>query len=448
MIHKYGFHVNRTGDDVFGAIQRLKPTVIKALDHNVDFWKRVRAIHPEVMLVGRLVVDGSEQERFSLNPAGAGRALAERILGLEANRVNVGGRPLFDAWESYNEIFGEQASPDMKRRYDEFQVAFYEPIKQAGFEPIAMNFGTGNMLGSDFIDYFPGTLEAYTLLGFHEYDWPTMWRLHEDNIRTKNEGGMWLTLRYRRIMRDVRLIYGDKHRALITECGMTQGVTGGDDVGWLHEPAVAEEDYWQSLLWYNEELLKDSYVIGALLYVVGASGGWPQWESFEHLGSIVDRLEAYQRQSDSPSDSTEPTPDPRLPDTVPVEGLSLAELLLDESAQRQVIQFNPAAALQRRIFADGFVPNSSEFAVAHEQTRYVAQRAEHLGSGEVRVYYVPEGAWDAVSTLTRAAGGPAPQFVSLPGSARYETPPAGPLESRLDALHADLQRLMRHLGAS
>ena len=47
-------------------------------------------------------------------------------------------------------------------------------------------------------------------LGFHEYDWPPMWRLHEENIRTKNEGGMWLTLRYRRTMRKVREAYGDR----------------------------------------------------------------------------------------------------------------------------------------------------------------------------------------------------------------------------------------------
>ena len=32
---------------------------------------------------------------------------------------------------------------------------------------------------------------------------------------------MFLTLRYRRIMRDVRGVYGDKHRVIMTECGMT-----------------------------------------------------------------------------------------------------------------------------------------------------------------------------------------------------------------------------------
>ena len=59
--------------------------------------------------------------------------------------------------------------------------------------------------------------------------------------------------------------------------------------------------------------------------------------------------------------------------------------LIAEAARLQVIQFNPGAALQKRTFSDGFVPNSGEF----EFEGNIAQRAEHLGSGEVRVYHAP-----------------------------------------------------------
>lgn len=409
MNHKLGFHVNRTGEDVLDAIRRIKPPVIKALDHNVGFWTRVRAIHPDVFLIGRLVVDISEQAQFHQDPVAKGRAFAHRILNLEANKTTFEGRRLFDAWESYNEIMPESASPDLKRAYDAFQVAFAGPIQQAGFEPVAMNFATGNLLGHDFLTYFRGTLDTYTYLGFHEYDWPTMWRLHEENIREKNEGGMWLTLRYRRVMNDVRQVYGNKHTILITECGMTQGVQGGDDVGWLAEPKVSEDSYWQSLMWYNRELMQDPYVLGACLYVVGASGGWPKWESFEHLGGIVDRLEALGRSEEPAPITPKPEPEP-----------GLEEALLLEAARRQVIQFNPNAALQKRIFAEGFVPNSPEFEVEHGGVRYVAQRAEHLGSGEVRVYYVKIGQWDQVAYLRRLEPGPQ-RVVGRPKSRR----PAG-----------------------
>ncbi len=421
MNHKYGFHVNRTGNDVLAAVRRIKPRVIKVLDHNVDFAREIRAIVPDVFLIGRLVVTPQEQDPFVHDPAGTGRAFAERILGLEANQVSAGGRLLFDAWESYNEVMPGHASDDLKRKYDDFQVAFAGPIQQAGFEPIGMNFATGNMLGPDFLTFFRGTLETHTYLGFHEYDWPAMWRLHEKNIREKNEGGMWLTLRYRRIMNEVRHQFPGRHTVVITECGMTQGVIGGEDVGPWHpptvsaavqqevkadtgvpiEPHVPEESYWESLKWYNGELMKDDDVLAALLFVVGAIS---PWESFEHLGGIVDRLKAFQQQAPDQPDDEPDQPDDE-PDKPEKPKRSLGQKLLAKAAQEQVIEFNPDAALQKRIFADGFVPNSPEFEVKHGGKVYVAQRAEHLARGEVRVYHVEKGDWANVARIRRGEDG-------------------------------------------
>jgi hypothetical protein len=290
--HKFGFHVNRSGDDVFDAIQRIKPAVIKTLEHDIGFWRRVREIHPDVYLIGRLTLDAWEQYQYIQAPAEKGRVFAERILNLESNRVMVNQRHLFDAWESYNEVIGNSSSPDERKKYDEFQVAFAGPIRAAGFEPIAMNCGTGNLLGEDFLKEFPGTMETYHILGFHEYDWPDMWRMHEQNILEKHEGGMWLTLRYRRIMNVVRQAYPNHHTVIITECGMTQGVQGRADVGPWHESfPISEQRYWDSLAWYNGELMKDAYVKSACLFVVGAVN---PWHSFEHLGGIMNRIEALQ----------------------------------------------------------------------------------------------------------------------------------------------------------
>ncbi len=74
----------------------------------------------------------------------------------------------------------------------------------------------------------------------------------------------------------------------------------------------------------------------------------------------------------------------------------LEEMLLEQAQAQQKIQFNPAAALQARIFGDGLVPNSGEFDVPFGATVYRAQRAEHLGTGEVRVYYCKVPLWGQV----------------------------------------------------
>lgn len=89
-------------------------------------------------------------------------------------------------------------------------------------------------------------------------------------------------------------------------------------------------------------------------------------------------------------------PGQHLRAVIPALNGGFATELRAAAAAAQVIQFNPDAALQKRIFADGFVPNSPEFSFAHGAVQYVAQRAEHLATGAVRVYYAQYGLWDDV----------------------------------------------------
>ncbi len=112
--------------------------------------------------------------------------------------------------------------------------------------------------------------------------------------------------------------------------------------------------------------------------------------------------------------------------------------LLNEGQKRQVIQFNPDAALQKRIFNDGFVPNSAEFGVTVGGTNYAAQRAENLGNGQVRVYNVVVGDWGNVRIAGAGASAPPPAAAAPPPS----SPSGGPSESltegdyRVDVLRA------------
>jgi hypothetical protein len=91
------------------------------------------------------------------------------------------------------------------------------------------------------------------------------------------------------------------------------------------------------------------------------------------------------------SSGSNPTPAPS----------GLEQALINEAQAKQVIQFNPNAALQKAIFAAGFVPNSGEFKINVSGTFYVAQRAEHLVTGEVRVYYCKDGVWNDVNFVKK-----------------------------------------------
>jgi len=276
-MNKLGLHVNRTNEEVYDAIMRIRPTLIKTLEHDVGFWRRVKEALPGVFIIGRLY---EASQSFTPDPEVKGRAFADKILALEINRYK-----LIDAWESYNECLPPGGEPALYEALDRFQLAFAERIKAAGLAPVAMNFGTGQYLGEDWVQLFPRTLQAYTYLGFHEYDWPDMWRLHREGLAAGN-GGMWLALRYRRIMGPVRQAHGNKHVVVITECGLTQAVhPGRPDIGWRSE--LTEERYWESLKWYNEEIGKDDYVLGAAVFLFG---GIAPFHSFESLGGIVNRM--------------------------------------------------------------------------------------------------------------------------------------------------------------
>lgn len=75
----------------------------------------------------------------------------------------------------------------------------------------------------------------------------------------------------------------------------------------------------------------------------------------------------------------------------------LDDALRTLSAQKQLIQFNVNAALQKVIFRDGFVPNSGEFefSLANGE-KYVGQRAEKLETTAARVYACKIGDWGNV----------------------------------------------------
>jgi N-acetyl-anhydromuramyl-L-alanine amidase AmpD len=84
-----------------------------------------------------------------------------------------------------------------------------------------------------------------------------------------------------------------------------------------------------------------------------------------------------------------------------IEKALLKSVFLAEAEAHQMIRFDPRAALQRRIFADGFVPNSPEFDVQINGVRYRVQRAEHLKTGKVRVYYAQVSDWSNVRFFER-----------------------------------------------
>jgi hypothetical protein len=296
--HKLFAHANRWGNDVISYISELKPKVIKFLDPNAGNVQPIRDLIPDALLIYRKwkpsqPLGNSENEAHQLGIDFGQEIAAEEIIR----------RGLVDLVEGYNEVLGETAPAAEHQKFAKFQLGFQEGLGLTPVEPIAFNFGTGNMNADLIMEYYGEVLDNYQWLGFHEYDWPTMDRLHRQGLAEGN-GGMWLTLRYRRIMEPIIKALGNHWSVVISECGMTQGVLGGLDVGFSHptntihgqwgnyQTPISNEDYWQTLRWYSDELMKDDYVAGACMFVTGSLS---PWESFEIIDRVTPKIKEFQQ---------------------------------------------------------------------------------------------------------------------------------------------------------
>ncbi len=312
-VNKLGFYLHVSVDQhgLWDAITRVQPPVMlihadtanKMLLEEVRRWRA-----PDAFVVGRMFKDLATQQAIldHPDPEGQGRMLADEIINYDfgfAFKRGENGRLLVDAWMTLNECIPGPASGSFQteqalilRRYDHYdriQAAFRQRMQEAGLEAVAFNFAAGNFVeASHYLDYFPRTLESYVYLGFHEYGWPAL----NPHNATPTSAGV-----YRQVMAGVRARYGDRHRVIMTEAGLTRayGQPQNPDRGWLDPAETLTEDfYWeQSLAWYNRLMAEDDYVLGACLYEVGHHG---DWATFRHLGEdnqgnplhIVDRIVA------------------------------------------------------------------------------------------------------------------------------------------------------------
>ena len=294
--NRLGFylHISSDQDGLWEAIRQVQPPVllVHADSANRMLLREIRAFRaPDAFVIGRLYKDNHTQRMMltSDDPAVRGREMAEEILALDfglATERGENGRLLIDAWMSLNEPvpgpasrqFAEQPAETaaLLRAYDLFQSAFHKRLQEAGVEAVAFNFGAGNFTTAEqYLAHFPNTLASYTYLGFHEYGWPTLYPA---------PGSSTSAVLYRTCMEGIRTQYGPRHQVVITEAGLARMYhdPSSGDVGWLNTDQTLDQDaYWQSLLWYNQQLCADAYVVGACLFEVGHHGNWA---TFRHLG--------------------------------------------------------------------------------------------------------------------------------------------------------------------
>jgi len=291
---KLGPHVLRSTPDPSGYVQAGIPVVKFAGD-----WGMASDVPEGVLVIGRLVADydAQHQKVMGQTPLEAARQFVQdQLLAYQSN-------PHIVYWEGHNEpVWTDEEG---MRWYAQFEVERMQLMANLGLKCVLGNFATGApdlALWPAFLPALQVARQYQALLGLHEYSWPWMWWMtgkhqldpHEDQ---GDEG--WTTLLYRKAYRQHLIPNGLGNVPLvITECGIDPGVspkpTGLDGGAWRllgdlwarhdNEPDKADY-YFRQLVWYDEELQKDDYVVGATIFTWGNFG--PPWLYFDVAGTEV-----------------------------------------------------------------------------------------------------------------------------------------------------------------
>jgi hypothetical protein len=315
MPSKLGPHVIAGRPELEEFIQRGTRLVKLVSNHPGDWLQH----NPDVLIIGRWYdpLTAGEQWRAGIDPK---KAASDYVRTQERHYKEM---PEILYWEGHNEpSFGapqDAEARDGMRWYAGFEVERVKILADMGLRAVIGNFSTGypevendNRLWEEFLPALEAAHEHKGYLGLHEYSGPFMWSgwgpwsEQESCGYGKSDEG-WLTLRYRKVHREIL-----QPRALgtlpivITECGL-------DSVGvwcppkysgpwqllqerWLEWDGSTDPiDYWrgeerdpqryyaEQLIWYDQELQKDPYLVGATIFTLGNFGS--PWDKYEISGT-------------------------------------------------------------------------------------------------------------------------------------------------------------------
>jgi hypothetical protein len=291
---KLGAHVLRAAAGL-GEFIAGKPAVVTL----VGDWGMAANIPKGTLVIGAIAgnYDGQFQRASGAPPQQAAQQFVNDALGTYRSNPDIA------YWQGHNEPVWN--SEDEMGWYAEFEIARMEIMANLGLKCVIGNFATGSPplhLWPAFIPACQAALEYRAILGLHEYSCPWMWWMTgEHQIDPEEDQGDegWTTLRYRKVYRQ-HLIpneVGDLPLA-ITEAGIDPlvspqppGVKRGTwrqlgDFWREHDGEPDNADYYfRQLVWYDLELQKDPFVIGACVFTWGNWGG--TWKHFDVAGTPV-----------------------------------------------------------------------------------------------------------------------------------------------------------------
>ena len=300
---KLGLFVGYNYGQLFDLLSTGNVAIVKTLEYDPNFVAEIKQVSPNTLIVSRYT-PLQLPDFDTWDPIAAARQFVDLLLPIATEPSRLAN---IDCWEAYNEPIITTA--EQMASLAVFEAERTRLLAEAGVHSCIGNFGTGQPPMELWPAFFPA-LEAIQqhggFLGLHEYSAPEMWfaagaNQLEPGSDEGDEG--WLTLRYRKVYRDILEPAGLAVPLVITETGvdgLVAGRPGPAGGGWQDF-----RDYWRSqglvttlpegfyveqLAWYDSNLAQDDYVRGAAIYTLAGPTGW---QSYEIHGLVADILKQY-----------------------------------------------------------------------------------------------------------------------------------------------------------
>jgi hypothetical protein len=287
---------------LLGEFIQAGPAAVKF----VGDWGAAANIPPGILVIGAKA--GNYDAQLQRTTGKTPREAAEQFVG--DMRPTYEANPTITYWEGHNEPVWN--SEEDMGWYAQFEIERMQLMADLGLKCVIGNYASGSPplnLWPAFVPALAVARDYEALLGVHEYSCPWMWWMTDgyqlDPDEDQGDEG-WTTLRYRKVYRQYLIPAGVGDVPLvITETGIDPLVNpkppGAKSGAWSqlgdywrehdNEPDKADY-YFRQLVWYDRELQKDAYVIGATIFTFGNWGG--TWKHFDIAGTpVAEKLIAY-----------------------------------------------------------------------------------------------------------------------------------------------------------
>ncbi len=297
---KLGLFLTWADPQVMELIAIGRPALVKTLEIDPNFVKRIKEVSPTTLVVGRIFLG---QHNLDVDQAPFVQEFLGKLLPLATDPSRM---QAIDAWEAYNEPVAD--TPDKMKRLADFEAERTRLLGEQGIRSVVGNFAAGHPpleLWPEFRPALEAIRQYKGYLGLHEYSAPVMQfrsgALQPQGDPDQGDEG-WLTLRYRKAYRQqlIPLGFGDIP-CLITECGVDGLIKprpGPDDAkGWQDfvstwlanglrndPPGV----YMDQLIWYDQNLQQDDPIKGAAIFLAGSND--EKWNSYDIFGPDAGRM--------------------------------------------------------------------------------------------------------------------------------------------------------------